>query len=71
MALYKVEIDRSLCSGYGICAYLAPSVTELDDPPRRRSDRRRPTTPPLWPRQPNARWARTASSTPRARQQAA
>jgi ferredoxin len=31
MALYKVEIDRSLCSGYGICADLAPSVIELDD----------------------------------------
>jgi ferredoxin len=31
MALYKVEIDRSLCSGYGICVDLAPSVIELDD----------------------------------------
>ena len=31
MALYKVEIDRSLCSGYGICADLAPRVIELDD----------------------------------------
>ena len=31
MALYKVEIDRSLCSGYGICADLAPGVIELDD----------------------------------------
>ena len=31
MALYKVEIDRSLCSGYGICVDLAPGVIELDD----------------------------------------
>ena len=31
MALYRVEIDRSLCSGYGICADLAPSVIELDE----------------------------------------
>ena len=31
MALYRVEIDRSLCSGYGICADLAPDVIELDD----------------------------------------
>jgi ferredoxin len=31
MALYKVEIDRSLCSGYGICVDLAPSVIELDE----------------------------------------
>jgi len=31
MALYEVEIDRSLCSGYGICAELAPRVIELDD----------------------------------------
>ena len=34
--------------------------------PRRRSAQRRPTTPPSWLRQPNARWARSASSTPRA-----
>ncbi len=31
MALYRIEIDRSLCSGYGICADLAPDVIELDD----------------------------------------
>ena len=31
MGLYKVEIDRSLCSGYGICVDLAPGVIELDD----------------------------------------
>ena len=31
MALYRVEIDRSLCAGYGICADLAPHVIELDD----------------------------------------
>jgi ferredoxin len=31
MALYKIEIDRSLCSGYGICVDLAPGVIELDD----------------------------------------
>ena len=31
MALYKIEIDRSLCSGYGICVDLAPNVIELDE----------------------------------------
>jgi ferredoxin len=31
MARYKIEIDRSLCSGYGICVDLAPGVIELDD----------------------------------------
>ena len=31
MALYNVEIDRSLCAGYGICVDLAPGVIELDD----------------------------------------
>ena len=31
MARYKLEIDRSLCSGYGICVDLAPGVIELDD----------------------------------------
>ena len=31
MALYRVEIDRSLCSGYGICSDLAPDMIELDD----------------------------------------
>lgn len=27
----KVEVDPSLCQGYGICAQLAPEVFELDD----------------------------------------
>lgn len=31
MALYRIEIDRSLCSGYGLCVDLAPDVIELDD----------------------------------------
>ena len=26
MALYRIEIDRSLCSGYGLCVDLAPDV---------------------------------------------
>jgi ferredoxin len=29
--MYKVEIDRSLCSGFGLCAELAPDVLELDE----------------------------------------
>jgi ferredoxin len=28
--VYKVLIDRSLCSGFGACADLAPEVFELD-----------------------------------------
>jgi ferredoxin len=29
--MYRVVIDRSLCSGYGTCVELAPNVIELDD----------------------------------------
>lgn len=29
--MYRIVIDRSLCSGYGFCADLAPDVIELDD----------------------------------------
>lgn len=29
--MYRIVIDRSLCSGYGTCAELAPGVIELDD----------------------------------------
>jgi ferredoxin len=28
--MYRVEIDRSLCSGFGACAELAPDVFEVD-----------------------------------------
>ncbi len=28
--MYRVEIDRSLCSGFGACADLAPELFELD-----------------------------------------
>jgi ferredoxin len=27
--MYRIEIDRSLCSGFGICAELAPEVIEV------------------------------------------
>jgi ferredoxin len=30
MTTYRIEIDRSLCSGFGTCARLAPEVIELD-----------------------------------------
>jgi ferredoxin len=29
--MYRIEIDRSLCSGFGACAELAPDVFEVDD----------------------------------------
>lgn len=29
--MYRIEIDRSLCSGYGTCIDLAPELFELDD----------------------------------------
>jgi ferredoxin len=29
--MYKIVIDRSLCSGYGTCIDLAPNLFELDD----------------------------------------
>jgi ferredoxin len=28
--MYRVVIDRSLCSGFGACAELAPEVFEVD-----------------------------------------
>jgi ferredoxin len=30
MSRYRIEIDRSLCSGFGACAELAPDVIELE-----------------------------------------
>jgi ferredoxin len=29
--VYEIVIDRSLCSGFGACADLAPHVFELDE----------------------------------------
>ena len=29
--MYKIVIDRSLCSGYGACIDVAPNLFELDD----------------------------------------
>ena len=29
--MYRIVIDRSLCSGFGSCADLAPEVFEVDD----------------------------------------
>jgi ferredoxin len=28
--VYRIQIERSLCSGFGACAELAPEVIELD-----------------------------------------
>lgn len=28
--MHRIEIDRSLCSGFGACAELAPEIFELD-----------------------------------------
>jgi ferredoxin len=28
--VYRIEIDRSLCSGFGVCAELAPNIFEVD-----------------------------------------
>ena len=28
--MYRIVIDRSLCSGFGACAELAPDIFELD-----------------------------------------
>jgi ferredoxin len=30
-AMYRIEIDRSLCSGFGACAELAPDLIALDE----------------------------------------
>jgi ferredoxin len=29
--MYRIEIDRTLCSGFGACADLAPEIFELDE----------------------------------------
>jgi ferredoxin len=29
--MYRILIDRSLCSGFGACAELAPEAFEVDD----------------------------------------
>ena len=29
--MYRIVIDRSLCSGFGACADLAPEIFEVDD----------------------------------------
>lgn len=31
MTAFRIAIDRSLCSGYGVCVASAPSVFFLDD----------------------------------------
>ena len=28
--MYKIQVDQSLCSGFGTCAELAPEIFELD-----------------------------------------
>jgi ferredoxin len=28
--MYRIEIDRTLCSGFGACADLAPDIFEVD-----------------------------------------
>jgi len=30
MSLYRIQIDRSLCSGFGACAEVAPRLIQLD-----------------------------------------
>ena len=29
--MYTIEIDRTLCSGFGACAEVAPKLIELDE----------------------------------------
>ncbi len=29
--MYRIQIDRSLCSGFGVCAELAPNVIEVGE----------------------------------------
>ena len=30
MSAFRIEIDQSLCSGFGVCAEIAPDVIQLD-----------------------------------------
>ena len=43
--MYRIEIDRSLCSGFGACAELAPEIFELDGERQRNRARRRDRRP--------------------------
>ena len=31
MSTYRIEIDRSLCSGFGSCAEMAPEIFAVDE----------------------------------------
>ena len=43
--MYRIVIDRSLCSGFGACAELAPDIFELDGERHRVAPRRRQRRP--------------------------
>ena len=61
--MYRIVIDRSLCSGFGACAELAPEIFELDGGRHRLAPRRHePTTRRCSTRRPRARWARSGRS---------
>ena len=58
---YRIEIDRSLCSGFGACAELAPDVFELAGDGIAAIRSARATTPTCSKPPARARWARSPS----------
>ena len=61
--MYRIMIDRSLCSGFGACAELAPEIFEVDGERRRRRSAIGTTDDPAVARRGRrpARWARSPS----------
>ena len=60
--MYRILIDRSLCSGFGACAELAPEIFEVDDGGLVSLASAPATTKPCSTPPPPARWPRSRSS---------
>ena len=60
--MYRIEIDRSLCSGFGACAELAPEIFELDGSGTAQLRVGQSDDPQYSRRQRPARWPRSGSS---------
>ena len=59
---YRIEIDRSLCSGFGACAELAPEVFELAHDGIAAIRSGESNDPDVLEARARARWARSPSS---------
>ena len=60
--MYKIQIDQSLCSGFGTCAEMAPNIFEFDASGTATVRRGESDDPALSSRPPpRARWRRSPS----------